>query len=97
MGWHGRRFYVDEQTAAAVYDRAGNGKPTAWWNGRIVGGWAQEEDGTVVVVPTVPLPQSAVAALRHEAKELTPWLDGDVIRSSIQSPLTHETHRDLIR
>jgi hypothetical protein len=97
MGWRGRGFYVDEQTACAVYDRAGNGKPTAWWNGRIVGGWAQEEDGTVVVVPTVPLPQSAVAALRHEAKEMTTWLDGDVIRSSIQSPLTRDTRLNLIR
>lgn len=97
MGWRGRGFYVDEHTAAAVYDRAGNGKPTAWWNGRIVGGWAQEEDGTVVVVPTTPLPQSAVAALRHEAKELTAWLDGEVIRSSFQSPLTRDTRCDLFR
>jgi Winged helix DNA-binding domain len=87
MGWRGRSFYVDKPTASVVYDRAGNGMPTAWWDGRIVGRWVQEEDGTVIVVPVAPLTRSATVALRDEAGQLTAWLDGDVIRSSLQSPL----------
>lgn len=88
MGWRGRSFYVDKRIAATVYDSAGNGKPTAWWKGRIVGSWAQEEDGTLIVVPATVLTGGASAALNHEAAQLTAWLDGHVIRSSFQSPLT---------
>jgi hypothetical protein len=96
MGWRGRGFYVDTPTAAAVYDRAGNGKPTAWWQGRIVGRWAQDHDGTVLIVPTTPLASRATAALKHQAAQLTEWLDGHVIRSSFQSPLTPGEHRETI-
>jgi hypothetical protein len=86
MGWRGRSFYVDELTAGMVYDSAGNGKPTAWWEGRIVGQWAQAQDGSVVVMPTAALSDSAMAALGHQAAQLTAWFDGEVIRSSLQSP-----------
>jgi hypothetical protein len=87
MGWRGRGFYVDESSAAAVYDRAGNGRPTAWWNGRIVGTWAQRRDGTVVVLATKQLPARAHTALQRVAEQLSRWLDGQVVRSSFQSPL----------
>lgn len=87
MGWRGRRFYVDNAVAADVYDGAGNGKPTAWWEGRIVGRWAQEADGTVVVVPVIPLTRAATTALKHKASELTAWFEGHVIRSGFQSPI----------
>jgi len=97
MGWRGRSFYVDGPIAATVYDRAGNGKPTAWLDGRIVGGWAQQEDGTVVVLPATRLPRIAITALKHEAAQLTAWLDGNLIRSNFQSPLARGAHDDLIR
>lgn len=86
MGWKERSWYLGEH-AGAIFDRNGNGGPTAWWNGRIVGGWRQQEDGTVVVVPAQELPPAATAALAAKATELTEWLDGDVVRSIYQSPL----------
>ena len=97
MGWRGRDFYIDRGTVPFIYDRAGNGRPTAWWNGRIVGGWTQEDDGTVVVLPVSPLPKNAIAALQREARDLTEWLSGDVIRSSMQSPLIDGTVCPVIR
>lgn len=97
MGWRGRDFYIDEHKVPLIYDRAGNGRPTAWWNGRIVGGWMQEDDGTVVVLPISPLPKNAIAALQKEAKDLTEWLNGDVIRSSMQSPLIDRALCKVIR
>jgi len=86
MGWQGRGFYLGDH-AGRIFDRNGNGGPTAWWNGRIVGGWTQDEDGTVIIVPAGPLPRSAGEALVRRAQELTAWLDGDVVRSNFQSPL----------
>ena len=41
MGWKQRDFYLGEH-AAKIFDSNGNGGPTMWWNGRIVGGWTQE-------------------------------------------------------
>lgn len=89
MGWKGRGWYLDPH-AAAIFDRNGNGGPTAWWSGRIVGGWRQEDDGTVVVVPAEPLSAEATSALAEKARELTAWLDGDVVRSIYQSPLARD-------
>ena len=30
-----------------MFDRNGNGGPTVWVDGRIVGGWVQRRDGTI--------------------------------------------------
>ena len=86
MGSKERGFYLGEH-AERIFDRNGNGGPTAWWNGRIVGGWSQEDDGTVVVVPLGSLPKAARGPLTEEAHRLTEWLAGDVVRSIYQSPL----------
>ena len=86
MGWKERDFYLGEH-AAKIFDRNGNGGPTMWWNGRIVGGWTQAPGGTVVLVPAATLPREARAPLEAEAARLTAWLDGDVVRSIYQSPL----------
>jgi len=86
MGWKGRDFYLGEH-AARLFDANGNGGPTAWWDGRIVGGWSQDDAGRVVVVPAEPLARDARTALDGKAAELTAWLDGDVVKSIYQSPL----------
>lgn len=86
MGWKERDFYLGEH-AERLFDRNGNGGPTAWWCGRIVGGWTQADDGTVVVVPAEQLDRAATRALDAAAGRLTSWLDGDVVKSIYQSPL----------
>lgn len=86
MGWRGRGFYLGD-LAPRLFDSNGNGGPTAWWNGRIVGGWTQAPDGEVVIVPAAPLPSEARHPLAAEAERLTAWLDGEVVRSVYQSPL----------
>ena len=62
-------------------------RPHAWWNGRIVGGWTQEPDGTVVPSRRRRCRAGHGAPLEAEAARLTAWLDGDVVRSIYQSPL----------
>ncbi|MEP6815728.1 MAG: winged helix DNA-binding domain-containing protein [Marmoricola sp.] len=86
MGWKDRGFYLGDH-AERIFDRNGNGGPTAWWNGRIVGGWTQRDDGTVVVVPANGFPRGAETTLQSQAARLTAWLDGEVVRSIYQSPL----------
>jgi hypothetical protein len=85
MGWKERRFHLGPHTEH-VFDRNGNGGPTAWWDGRVVGVWCQDDDGRVEVVPLTPLPAAARRGLEEKAEELTAWLDGDVVRSLYLSP-----------
>jgi hypothetical protein len=93
MGWKERSFYLGDH-AGRLFDANGNAGPTAWWCGRIVGGWTQESDGTVRVVPAEGLGRAATRALATEADRLTELLDGDVVKSIYQSPLVRASVRD---
>jgi hypothetical protein len=46
MGWKQRNWYLPE-TSREVFDSAGNGGPSLWVDGRVVGAWAQTRDGTI--------------------------------------------------
>ena len=48
MGWKARDWYLGPHTER-VFDRNGNGGPTVWVDGRIVGAWVQRADGEIVV------------------------------------------------
>jgi hypothetical protein len=47
MGWQQRQWFLGEH-GPRLFDRTGNVGPTLWWDGRIVGGWAQDRDGQIV-------------------------------------------------
>ena len=47
MGWKERDFYLGPH-GPQLFDRNGNAGTTAWWDGRIVGCWVQDDDGVVV-------------------------------------------------
>jgi hypothetical protein len=49
MGWKQRAFHLDPAHVPVLFDRNGNGGPTVWVDGRIVGGWVQRTDGTIAV------------------------------------------------
>jgi hypothetical protein len=89
MGWKQRGFHLGEH-AEKVFDRNGNGGPTAWWSGRVVGVWFQRDDGAVEVALAEDVPRAGQRALAAKAAELTAWLDGDVVRSIYLSPLARE-------
>jgi hypothetical protein len=86
MGWKERDFHLGPHREK-VFDRNGNGGPTAWYDGRVVGVWCQRDDGAVEVLLAEDLPRTARRALDAKAAELTAWLDGDVVRSVYLSPL----------
>ena len=46
MGWKQRDWYLAEH-GPLLFDRNGNASPTVWWDGRIVGGWAQATGGEI--------------------------------------------------
>ena len=76
MGWRERDFHLDPADVPYLFDSVGNAGTTAWWNGRIVGCWVQDEGGDVRVVSRGELSGDATRALGVEAERLTAWLDG---------------------
>jgi hypothetical protein len=86
MGWFDRDWYLGDHRGK-IFDRNGNGGPTAWWNGRIVGGWAQDADGRVEVRLLEEVGRDGMRALRRRAADLTAWLDGVRISPRFPSPL----------
>ena len=76
MGWRDRAWYVGEH-APALFDRSGNIGPTAWWDGRIVGGWAQRTDGEIAVRLLEDAGSEASAAIAAEAQLLREWIGAD--------------------
>jgi hypothetical protein len=75
MGWKDRGFFLGPH-GPQLFDTNGNAGTTAWWDGRVVGCWVQDDDGVVRVVLLEDVPAAGRAALDREAARLTEWLDG---------------------
>ena len=86
MGWYDRDWYLGPYRSL-LFDTAGNGGTTAWWNGRIVGAWHQPADGRVVVHLLEDIGRQGTDALAEEAERLTTWLDGARPGARWPSPL----------
>jgi len=87
MGWKQRGFYLDEEDVPHLFDSNGNAGTTAWWEGRIVGCWVQDDDGVVSVVLRHDIGDEGSRALDAEAGRLTEWLDGHRVGTVYTSPL----------
>jgi hypothetical protein len=87
MGWQARDWYLGPH-GPALFDGNGNAGPTAWWDGRIVGGWVQHDDGEVAVQLLEDPGADARAALDEEAARLGAWLGGVRVPPRFPSPLS---------
>lgn len=85
MGWKRREWLLGPH-AEHLFDRNGNAGTTAWWDGRVVGCWVQDEGGRVEVSTLEDLPGAAHRALAREAERLTAWLDGTRVGTVYPSP-----------
>ncbi|WP_327140883.1 winged helix DNA-binding domain-containing protein [Nocardia sp. NBC_01327] len=70
MGWQSREWYLGPH-APSLFDTNGNVGPTVWWDGRIVGGWAQRPDGEIVWRLLEDVGSDAQALIEAEAARLT--------------------------
>jgi Winged helix DNA-binding domain len=87
MGWYDRDWYLGAHRGQ-VFDSTGNAGPTAWWNGRIVGGWGQDADGRVQLRLLEDIGKDGKRALSQQADALTEWLDGVRVSPRFPSPLS---------
>ncbi|MEV5979529.1 winged helix DNA-binding domain-containing protein [Streptomyces sp. NPDC052114] len=75
MGWQNRDWFLGEH-GPRLFDRNGNIGPSLWWNGRIVGGWAQDAAGEIVCRFLEDVGADAQSAVQVEAERLAVRLDG---------------------
>jgi hypothetical protein len=89
MGWKDRSWFLGGH-APALFDRSGNIGPTIWWDGRIVGGWAQRKDGEVVCRLLEDAGADAQAAIAAQVERLTPLLGAARVTPRFRTPLERE-------
>ena len=89
MGWQDRGWYLGPH-GKALFDTNGNAGPTVWWDGRIVGGWAQRKSGEVVLRFLEDAGTDAVAAAEEQAARLQEWLGPARITPRFRTPLERE-------
>ncbi|WP_269858618.1 winged helix DNA-binding domain-containing protein [Streptomyces sp. RPT161] len=90
MGWRHRDWYVDPDARRQLFDRYGNIGPTVWWNGQVIGGWAQRPDGSVAYRLLTDAGRQARTAVDAEVERLTDWLGETRFRPSFRTPLERE-------
>jgi hypothetical protein len=89
MGWRERDWFLG-QHRAVLFDRTGNIGPTVWWDGAIVGGWAQRPDGEIVFRLLEDQGADAAASVAAQAQRLQEWLGPVRITPRFRTPLERE-------
>ncbi|WP_406416669.1 winged helix DNA-binding domain-containing protein [Streptomyces sp. NBC_01614] len=94
MGWQRREWYLAPELWPSLFDRSGNVGPTVWWNGRVVGGWAQRRDGEIVWRLLEDLEgaerRAVEAAVAVEAEGLRGWVGAARVTPRFRTPLERE-------
>lgn len=92
MGWQQRDWYLAPALRPALFDRSGNVGPTVWWNGRVVGGWAQRPDGEIVwrLLDPEGMGREEKAAIALEADRLRGWVGSTRVTPRFRNPLDKE-------
>ncbi|MFG2935153.1 winged helix DNA-binding domain-containing protein [Streptomyces sp. NPDC048282] len=91
MAWRQRDWYLGPELRPPLFDRSGNVGPTVWWNGRVVGGWAQRADGEIVWRFLDPgVRRDAEEAVADAAARLRGWLGTTKVKPRFRTPLERE-------
>ncbi|UXY27159.1 winged helix DNA-binding domain-containing protein [Streptomyces sp. HUAS TT20] len=92
MGWQRRDWYLAPELRASLFDYSGNVGPTVWWNGRVVGGWAQRADGEIVwrILAAEGVGREGETAIAAQAEHLRTVLNGSRVTPRFRTPLERE-------
>lgn len=89
MGWRERGWFLGGH-GPALFDRNGNIGPSVWWDGRIVGGWAQRKDGEIAVRLLEDAGADAEAAVEREAARMSAFYGDIRATPRFRTPLERE-------
>ncbi len=86
MGWSERSWYLGDHRPR-LFDRNGNAGPTIWWEGRVVGGWAQRKDGEIAIRFLEEVPPEAAEAVGLQAERVAGVLGALRVTPRFGTPL----------
>ena len=89
MGWRDRDWYLGDH-AGPLYDRNGNAGPTVWWDGRVVGGWAQTKAGRISYRLLEDVGAEGAADVARAAEHLEDWMGPTRVTPRFRTPLERE-------
>ena len=89
MGWKERDWYLGAH-GDRLFDRNGNVGPTVWWNGRIVGGWAQRSDGEIAVEYLEEVSADCRRQVESERQRLAEFLGDTRFTPRFRTPLERD-------
>jgi hypothetical protein len=89
MGWQARDWFLGPHRAL-LFDRTGNIGPTVWWQGRVVGGWAQRASGEIALRLLEDIGADGAAAVSGQAARLEAWLGANRATPRFRTPLERE-------
>ncbi len=87
MGWTSRDWYLGPHREH-VFDAVGNAGHSAWWDGRVVGGWRQDGGGAIELQLLEDPGADGRAALEAQAERLAAWVQGTRSVPRFPSPLS---------
>ena len=85
MGWTARDWYLGPHRPK-LFDTNGNGGPTIWVDGRIVGGWAHLRSGEVVPMLLEDVGTEIRRRIDEEAARLERWIGPARVSGSFPTP-----------
>nr|WP_208407903.1 winged helix DNA-binding domain-containing protein [Amycolatopsis granulosa] len=89
MGWQERGWFLGEHQPL-LFDRTGNIGPTVWWDGRVVGGWAQRPDGEIAIRLLADIGADGTAAVHAAAGRLHGRLGGVTVIPKFRTPVERD-------
>ena len=89
MGWAARDWYLGPHRPK-LFDSSGNGGPTIWVDGGIVGGWAQRRSGEVVPGLLEDVGAETRSEIDAAAAGLETWLGPTRVTGSFPTPFERQ-------
>ncbi len=89
MGWKQRHWYLGDHSGP-LFDSNGNAGLTVWWEGRVVGGWAQTAAGAVAYRLLEDVGSDARTEIDRRAAEVEAWLGATIVTPRFRNPLERE-------
>ena len=89
MGWAERDWYLGPHRAA-LFDRSGNPGPTIWWDGRVIGGWAQRPESEIVYRVLEDVGREVAAGVEAEADRLRDFMGPVRVTPRFRTPLERQ-------
>ncbi|MFC8515771.1 winged helix DNA-binding domain-containing protein [Streptomyces sp. NPDC057257] len=92
MGWQARDWYLPPELRPRLFDYSGNVGPTVWWNGRVIGAWAQRPDGEIAwhLLDEEGIGRAERTAIEAEAARLRGWVGTSRVTPRFRTPLEKE-------